>query len=215
MGHSVILRGYRYSVYNRIARVVLHEKGVAYETEEINPFATSVSKDYLKRHPFGRVPVLSHGRFDVFETAAIAQYVNAAFEGPELMPTKLEGLARVMQVVSIVDSYGYRPMVRKVFAHRVFRPSVGDAADESEIAAGIDASHTVLGALNTIASEGRVLDGQSFTLADCHLAPMIAYFVQAPEGADALASYSRLANWWATMSPRSSLRTTEPGLPNN
>jgi glutathione S-transferase len=215
MGHSVILRGYRYSVYNRIARVVLHEKGVAYETEEIDPFATNVSEDYLKRHPFGRVPALSHGAFDVFETAAIAQYVNAAFEGPELMPTKTEELARVMQVVSIVDSYGYRPMVRQVFAHRVFRPSVGEVADESEIAAAIDASHTVLEALNNIASEGYVLDGQTFTLADCHLAPMIAYFVQAPEGHDELKAHSKLANWWATVSPRSSLRASEPGTPSN
>lgn len=215
MAQSVILRGYRYSVYNRIARVVLHEKGVAYETEEIDPFASNVSKDYLKRHPFGRVPVLSHGEFDVFETSAIARYVNAAFAGPELIPTNAETLARVMQVVSIVDSYGYRPLVRQVFAHRVFRPAEDEVADEAEVAAGIDASHTVLGALNNIAKEGRVLDCQSFTLADCHLAPMIAYFVQAPEGAGALKTYSNLAFWWATVSQRASLQVTEPGLPNN
>lgn len=210
MEHSVILRGYRYSVYNRIARVVLHEKGVTYKTEEIDPFAANVPEDYLIRHPFGRVPVLSHGEFDVFETSAIAQYVNMAFEGPELMPTKAETLARVAQVVSIVDSYGYRPMVRQVFAHRVFRPAV---ADDAEIAAGIDASHTVLSSLNNIAKEGRVLDGQNFTLADCHLAPMIAYFVKAPEGANALKAHSRLSDWWATVSPRQSLQATKPGLP--
>lgn len=215
MAQSVILRGYRYSVYNRIARVVLHEKGVAYETEEIDPFAAKLSKDYLKLHPFGRVPILSHGKFDIFETSAIARYVNASFAGPELMPTNAETLARVMQVVSIIDGYGYRPMVQQVFAHRVFRPAEAEVTDEAEIAAGIDASHTVLGALNNIAKEGQVLDCQSFTLADCHLAPMIAYFVQAPEGAGALKAYSNLAVWWATVSQRASLQVTEPGLPNN
>ncbi|MDA8586916.1 glutathione S-transferase family protein [Rhodobacteraceae bacterium] len=214
MEHSVILRGYRYSVYNRIARVVLHEKGVAYKTEEIDPFAANIPEDYLKRHPFGRVPVLSHGEFDVFETSAIARYVNAAFEGPEMMPPESETLARVTQVVSIIDSYGYRPMVRQVFAHRVFRPAVGEVADEAEITAGIDASHTVLGALNNIAKEGRVLDGQSLTIADCHLAPMIAYFVQAREGVDALKAYKELAYWWATVSQRKSLHATNPGLPS-
>ena len=215
MEYSVILRGYRYSVYNRIARVVLHEKGVSYKTEEIDPFAANVPEDFLQRHPFGRVPVLSHGGFDVFETSAIVQYVNAAFEGPELMPTEAEMLARVTQVVSIVDSYGYRPMVRQVFAHRVFRPAVGEVAEEAEVTAGIDASHTVLGALNNIAKEGRVLDGQSFTVADCHLAPMIAYFVQAQEGAGALKDHKELADWWATVSQRESLQATEPGLPSN
>jgi glutathione S-transferase len=215
MEYSVILRGYRYSVYNRIARVVLHEKGVVYQTEEIDPFAASVPEDYLKRHPFGRVPVLSHGEFDVYETSAIAQYVNAAFEGPELMPTEAETLARVAQVVSIVDSYGYLPMVRQVFAHRVFRPAIGEVGDEAEITAGIDASHTVLGALNNIAKEGRAFDGQNFTIADCHLAPMIAYFVQAREGAGALADHKELADWWATVSQRESLQATKPGLPSN
>lgn len=215
MEHSVILRGYRYSVYNRIALVALHEKGVVYETEEVDPFAANVSEDYLKRHPFGRVPVLSNGEFDVFETSAITRYVNAAFDGPELMPTKAETLARVAQVVSIIDSYGYRPMVRQVFAQRVFRPAVGEVADEAEITAGIDASHTVLSSLNIIAKEGHALDGQNFTLADCHLAPMIGYFVQAPEGAAALKAYSVLDNWWKIVSQRKSLRATEPGLPNN
>ncbi|KPD13912.1 glutathione S-transferase family protein [Phaeobacter sp. 11ANDIMAR09] len=215
MEYSVILRGYRYSVYNRIARVVLHEKGVAYKTEEIDPFAANVPEGYLRRHPFGRVPVLSHGEFDVFETSSISQYVNAAFEGPKLMPAEAKAVARVTQVVSIVDSYGYRTMVRQVFAHRVFRPAIGEVADEAEVSAGIDASHTVLGALNNIAKEGRVLDGQSFTVADCHLAPVIAYFVQAREGAGALKAHKRLADWWATVSQRESLQTTEPGLPCN
>lgn len=215
MEHSVILRGYRYSVYNRIALVALHEKGVVYETEEINPFAANVSEDYLKRHPFGRVPVLSNGEFDVFETSAITRYINTAFDGPELMPSKAEALARVTQVVSIVDSYGYRAMVRQVFAQRVFRPALGEFSDEAVITAGIDASHSVLSSLNTIAKEGRVLDGQNFTLADCHLAPMIGYFVQAPEGAAALKVYSELDDWWKTVSQRKSLHATEPGLPSN
>ncbi|MEP1539366.1 MAG: glutathione S-transferase family protein [Paracoccaceae bacterium] len=214
MNHSVILRGYRYSVYNRIARVALHEKGVVYTTEEIDPFTADMPKDYLMRHPFGRVPVLSNGDFDVFETSAITRYINAAFEGPELLSSNAETLARIAQVISIIDSYGYRPMIRQVFAHRVFRPAVGERADEAEIMAGIDASHTVLGALNTIAKEGRVLNSQTLTLADCHLAPMIGYFVQAPEGAVALQAYANLDDWWRTVSKRDSLRATEPCLPS-
>lgn len=213
MEHQVILRGYRYSVYNRIARVALHEKRVAYEIEEIDPFAAHVPEDCVRRHPFGRVPVLSNGAFDLFETSAITRYVNAAFEGPALLPTDAQSLARVAQVVSVVDSYGYLPMVRQVFAHRVFRPAVGEVADEAEVTAGLDASHAVLAALEGIAKEGHVLVGQNFTLAECHLAPMIDYFVQAPEGAEALKAYPQLAGWWAGASQRKSLRMTAPGLP--
>lgn len=213
MRKPVVLRGYQFSVYNRIARVALHEKGVPYETEEVDPFAIDIPRDYLKRHPFRRVPVLSHGEFDVYETAAITRYVDAAFGGPDLMPTRAEVLARVTQVVSIMDIYGYRPMVRQVFAHRVFRPAAGEQSNKTEIVAGIEASLPVLGALDALVSEGHVLDGRTFTLADCHLAPMIAYFVQAPEGAMALSKYSALVDWWESASQRPSIEATDPGLP--
>ncbi|MGB3554201.1 MAG: glutathione S-transferase family protein [Jannaschia sp.] len=213
MEKTVLLRGYRFSVYNRIARMALHEKGVSFEAEEINPFAVRIPDDYLKRHPFGRVPVLSHGEFDVYETAAILRYVDAAFDGPVLVPIGQESLARVAQVISIVDNYGYHPMVRQVFAHRVFRPAAGEESDENEVTVGIRASLPVLGALNALASEGLVLDGQDFTLADCHLAPMVAYFIQAPEGAEALNEYSALADWWAGVAQRKSVHATDPGLP--
>ena len=36
---SLVLHGYHYSVYLRIARLALAEKGVAYERVEVNPFA--------------------------------------------------------------------------------------------------------------------------------------------------------------------------------
>ena len=210
---SVVLCGYRFSVYNRIAAMVLHEKGVAYGREEIDPFAPNVPAGYLKRHPFGRVPVLSHDGFDVYETVAIARYVDAAFEGPALVPSEPKALARLAQVISIIDAYGYRPMVRQVFAHRVFRPLEGERTDEREIATGLEASRTVLGALDRIAAEGHVLDGKRVTLADCHLAPMLAYFVQAPEGVETLRPHPALADWWKAIRERESVLATDPGLP--
>ncbi|WP_037317603.1 glutathione S-transferase family protein [Ruegeria halocynthiae] len=213
MKKTVVLRGYQFSVYNRIARVALHEKGVSYDTEEIDPFADDIPAHYMLRQPFGRVPVLSHGAFDVYETSAIGRYVDAVFDGPRLVPLGGESLTRLAQVVSIVDSYGYRPMVRQVFAHRIFRPAVGEESDEAEIENGLAASRPVLQALDTLASEAHVLDGRVFTLADCHLAPMIAYFVQAPEGKTALSNYSALSDWWALTSQRASVADTEPSLP--
>ncbi len=188
MSEPIFLRGYQYSVYNRIARVALHEKGVNYDTEEIDPFDDKIPADYLKRHPFGRVPVLSHGSFDIYETTAIVRYVDAAFDGPALVPTSIKPLTRAAQLISIMDSYGYHSMVRQVFAHRVFRPAVGEPSDEAEIKSGLEASRTVLAALNAIAEEGHILREGEVTIADCHLAPMIAYFVQAPEGQDGVDS---------------------------
>ena len=70
---SLVLHGYRYSVYQRIARLTLEEKGVAYQQVEVNPFATDVPAAYLALHPFGRVPALVHDGFALYETAAITR----------------------------------------------------------------------------------------------------------------------------------------------
>ena len=51
------------------------------------------------------------------------------------------------------------------------------------------------------------------SLADLHLAPMIAYFAEAPEGATQLAKRQRLSQWWAVMSQRAAFKETRPKLP--
>jgi glutathione S-transferase len=82
----LVLHGYRYSVYVRIARLALAEKGVAYDRVEVNPFSADVPADYLALHPFGRVPTLIHDGFALYETGAITRYLDRTFAGPNLQP---------------------------------------------------------------------------------------------------------------------------------
>ena len=105
-------------------------------------------------------------------------------------------------------------MVRQVFAQRVFRPLEGDPSNEDEIIAGLATSRQVLAVLNGIAEEGLVLNGRDFTLADCHLAPMIDYFVQVDKGRNALSSYPILNRWWELVSIMPTLQATDPKLPD-
>ncbi|MCY6379231.1 glutathione S-transferase family protein [Hoeflea prorocentri] len=209
MTDPVRLHGYRYSVYNRIARLALHCKGVRYETAEVNPFA-ELSADYLRLHPFGLVPVLSHGTFSLFETGAITRYVDRAFDGPSLHPETPVGLARMDQLIAVIDHYGYWPMVRQVFAQSVFQPLDGQAPDTDEIASGLEKSSKVLAFLDGVADEGQILNGSAITLADCHLAPMMDYFVRAEEGKTALRAYHALSRWWDQVSELEMLKVTDP-----
>lgn len=51
---SVTVYGATYSVYVRIARIALHEKGVPYDLVPIDVFAEDgLPADYRARHPFG------------------------------------------------------------------------------------------------------------------------------------------------------------------
>jgi glutathione S-transferase len=97
---SLVLHGYRYSVYLRIARVVLAEKGAAYRQVEVNPFAADMPNEYLNLHPFRRVPTLVHDDFVLYETEAITRYIDEALPGPALQPTESRQRARMAQIIS-------------------------------------------------------------------------------------------------------------------
>ena len=209
----LVLHGYRYSVYVRIVRLVLAEKGVAYDRVEVNPFAPDVPAAYLALQPFGRVPVVVHDGFSLYETGAITRYIDRAFPGPSLQPASPQALARMDQIIGIVDSYGYWPMVRQVFSHRVFRTRTGQPVDGAEIERGLAASAKVLAALELLIEEGPLIGDGPVSLADLHLGAMMAYFVLAPEGATLLRDHRRLAAWWERTSARPSFAATEPGLP--
>jgi len=210
---TVVLHGYQYSVYVRIVRMVLAEKSVAYERAEVNPFAPNVPSAYLALHPFRRVPVLVHDDFVLYETGAITRYIDETFPGPRLQPTAPRERARMTQIISIVDSYAYWPMVRQVYSHAVFRPRTGEPADAAEIRMGLEGSARALGAIEGLAAGGDLLVGSHLSLADLHLAPMIAYLSAAPEGRRVIPEYPKLLAWWQAMQRRGSLRITDPGPP--
>ncbi|MBM3649414.1 MAG: glutathione S-transferase family protein [Alphaproteobacteria bacterium] len=210
---ALVLHGYRYSVYTRIARLVLAEKGVAYGRVEVDPFAADRPADDANLHPFGRVPTLVHDGFVLYETAAITRYLDRAFAGPHLQPAAPRAAARMDQTIGIVDAYGYWPMVRQVFAHRVLRPAAGRPADEAEVAHGLAGSAKVLAALESLAEPHGFLVGPDLSLADLHVGAMVAYLAMAPEGLALLQRQPRLAAWWDTVGRRPSFALTAPGLP--
>lgn len=209
MPHPVHLHGYRYSAYTRIARLALLSKNVEHGMIAVDPFA-ELSEAYLKRHPFGRVPLLIHGPFELFETSAITRYVDRAFDGLPLQPERVTALARMDQVIAVIDSYAYWPMVRQVSSHAFLRPLFGEPSSREELDRGLEASGKVLSFLERIAGEGEILTGSNVTLADCHLAPMIDYFVRANEGKEALLRHPALQRWWEKVSVLDILKATDP-----
>jgi glutathione S-transferase len=210
---TVQLYGYQHSVYAWIARLAMHEKAISYEWVEVNPFAKDVPEAYLAMHPFGRVPTLVHGDFVLFETSAITRYVDEAFQGPRLQPVNPQDRGRVSQIISVIDSYAYWPLVRQVFSHGVFRPRLGHPADPTEYQRGLEAAPLVLRSLEQLAGGGGFLVADSLSLADIHLAPMIGYFTSDPRGETLLRQHHRLSAWWSAMSLAKHFVETKPVIP--
>jgi glutathione S-transferase len=97
-----------------------------------------------------------------------------------------------------------------VSSHAFFRPLFGEPSRREEVHAGLQTSSRVLAFLDGVAEEGEVLTGRDLTLADCHLAPMMDYFVRAEEGKAALAAHHALQRWWDQVSVLDVLKATDP-----
>jgi glutathione S-transferase len=193
---SVTLYGLTDSVYVRIARIVLIEKGVDYELHETNVFdPATLDPAYEKLHPFKRIPALDHGGFRLYETSAIARYVDDAFAGPALQPSGPRARARMNQIISIVDSYGYPPLLRGLVIERLFAADEGRAPNEALVAASVPAARHVFNAIMELAG-APFLTGTRFTLSDAWLAAFVAYILPTPEGAELVAENAALSRWW-------------------
>lgn len=208
-----IVFGAAYSVYVRIVRLTLAEKAVPYRLVDIDVFAPDgPPRAYRDRHPFGRIPAFEHDGFRLYETGAIARYVDEAFPGPKLQPSSARERARMNQIIAVLDNYAYRTLVWDIFVERVRAPAQGNQADEARIAAALPAATTCLDALVELMADGAWLAGPNLTLADLHAAPMLIYFRMAEEGGEMLRARPVLDAWLGRVERRAGIAATRSPL---
>jgi glutathione S-transferase len=206
---TVTVYGADYSCYVRIVRLALEEKGVPYRLVPVDIFAEEErTPEYLARHPFGKIPSFDHDGFMLYEASAISRYVDAAFEGPSLLPGDPQTIARAEQIISVCDSYVYQPLVWDVYVERLEKAGRGEKSDEDRIADGLDKARISLTAITRLMSGKTWLAGDDVTLADLHLAPMMAFFLMTQEGRRMIAGFPRLGAWWEQMKQRPSMLAT-------
>ena len=154
------LWGFNNSTYVRTVKMLLAEKGVTdFEQVPVNVLqGEPKSPEHLQRHPFGKVPVVDVDGFRVIETPAIAAYLDALLPGKTLIPTDLKAMARSAMTVSIVDSYGYMPLIGGVVAYHLFPDFVG-GKDEAMHHKGSADGKTVLAEIMKLRGSDRFIAG--------------------------------------------------------
>ncbi len=195
----VTLYGATYSVFTRIARLVLEESGVGYRLVEVDIFdPEALPAGYLERHPFGKIPAFEHEGFRLFETDAIARYVIESTDGNGLVPETAAARARMTQVQRIADNYAYPILVWGVYVEE----TRGSLAAET-----VEQAHKVLSVFEEL-WEGPFLLGEALSLADLWLAPVLTLFRCAPTGRALLSEFPELESWLQHMQARPSMQAT-------
>ena len=206
-----IVHGPGYSTYVRTTRMTLEEKGVAYDLQEFD-FMQGMPEEHLKRHPFGKVPAFEHDGFMLHETAAITRYVDEAFDGPALQPADVRARARMAQIIGIIDNYAYGPVVGQIVIQRLVVPMMNGPPDEAAIEAALPAARKAMEVLDGLIGDQPFVAGNTLSLADLHLAPILAYFSATPEGETVLADTPNLRRWFDAISARPTFAGTAPQL---
>ena len=207
---TITLWGFSGSTYVRTVRMLLSEKKVAdYKQVPVNVLeGEPKSAEHRQRHPFGKVPVVDIDGFRVIETAAIMRYLDTVLPGKALVPRDPKDAARMDMVVSIIDSYGYGPILGGAVAYHLFPDFVGGKNEEAHHQ-GVADGKMALGELMRIKGESPYLAGPELSVADLYLAPIIAYVTMTPHKDEFLA-LPGVADWWERVSALDCFRATAP-----
>jgi glutathione S-transferase len=192
------------STYTQAVCMVCEEKGIDYTRTEVMRDAPELRAI----HPLGKMPVLRHGDLALFESAAIAGYLDRSFDGPKLFPSDPRRAALTDQWVSFVNTVIDRTFVRTyLYAYIATADGKPDRAAIDRVMPDVRAQLAVLD--EAVAATGHLVD-DVFTYADINLLPILDRLKLPPEGAQALAASPNVTAYLARHATRPSFQCTAP-----
>ena len=196
------------STYVRAVRMVCEEKGVPYTLVPEPPHSAAVTA----LHPFGKIPVMRNGDLELCESKAIATYIDRTNPGPKLIPDDPKLAAEVEKWVSIVNTT-IDPVIIREYALAFILAKDGKP-DAARVSAAVEKMKQQIPVLEAAVANGYLV-GDSFTLADINLMPILFYLGRFPEGAALLDGTKNLKAYFERHAARASFKNTMPPMPKN
>lgn len=196
------------SPYGRAVLATLEVKRAPHRLAPIPP-GTLGSEIHLRRHPFGKIPVLEHDGFMLYETQAILRYLDRVLPDPALTPGDPRAAARMDQVMNVTDWYLFQGVNNVIGFQRVVGPRLlGLVPDEAIVAAAMPKARQVFRALGEALGSSPYFGGDDLSLADLMVAPHVDFLALTPEWAALSAEAPNLAPWLARMNTRPDFAAT-------
>jgi glutathione S-transferase len=189
-----------------MTRIACVEKGVPYTLVPTPPHTPEVNAI----HPFGKIPVMRHGAVTLCESRAICAYIERAFPGPALIPADLAAAAFVEQWISLINTHIDPVMVRRYVVAYFFPATADGSPDRPAIEAALPTMRAQFAVLDAAVRATGHLAGNSFTLADIDLLPILFYMNKLPESRVMLADAKHLKAYFERHMDRPSVQRTFP-----
>lgn len=185
---TLTIYGFEPSTYTQTALMVASEAGAPVT---LAPLDFKKASHYAL-HPYGKMPVLEHDGITLFETLAIAVYLDAVFGGSRLLPADPVDRARVFQWASVAIDYAYEDLVNGLHADDPHADAITAAGEQLKL-------------LDGGLGEGAYFAGPGISIADLVLYPMVT-FAAGKLGASSLEGLSALSRWHTVVSSRPSAK---------
>lgn len=146
--------------YSHRVRIVLAEKGITVDIEEVDP--TLVPEEVLEINPYGTLPTLVDRDLALYESKVVMEYLDERFPHPPLLPV-----------------YPVARALSRQYMYRIERDWCSDvdqilrAPDSKEADIARKNLRESLVAIAPVFAEMPYFMNEEFTLVDCCLAPLL------------------------------------------
>lgn len=169
--------------YNKV-KMVLLEKGIPFSEETVKTGRTD--DEVLKDSPLGKVPFIRTPQGAMCESQVIADYLEAAYPTPALVPADPWQAAKVRELCTFIDLH--LELAARELHHKAFFGGELSEANQARIRKQLEKN---IAGFKRLAKFSPYVAGDSFTLADCAAypsLPLVSMATKAVYGEDLLAA---------------------------
>jgi len=193
------------SSFVRTVRIACEEKGVPYRLTVAMPH----SPEILAINPLGKIPAMRRGAFQLFESVAIATYIDRAYAGPKLFPDEPELCGRITQWVSVFNTTCASQFGAYLQGY-YFPNTPNGEPDRAKIEKALPGVKAHLALFDDAIGQNGYLAADHFTFADMSFVPALYWLLQCSESSDAIGSASHLPRYRDAIAARASVKATVP-----
>jgi len=180
----IVLCGFPVSNYYNKVKLILLEKGVPFSEERVKTGRQDES--VLSASPLGKVPFLRTEQGTLCESQVIADYLEAAYPVPALMPADPWQAAKVRELIVFIELY-LELVARELYPKSFFG---GELSESASARVHKQLTKNIAG-FKRLARFAPYVAGDTFTQADCAAwvsLPLVSMATRAVYGEDLLST---------------------------
>ena len=181
--------------------ITLLEKGLEFELVEIKLNGEQFNPEFLAINPFHHIPVLVDDGFNVVESLAILEYLEAKYPKPAMLPTDAKDLA-IVRMVELLTVNELLPATTTFLPQMLGLPG----GDTEKIEQAKQKVSTVLKFFENLLDHRPYFGSQNLTLAEPVAGTVVSVL---PMVGLSLSDYPKLSAWCDRLVRRPAWETTK------